>query len=251
MALRHLWRASPQARPPRSYRHIISLGTTCRSAHHIRRHFGVTEAYPFDWWIFPLAATLSFLEDPNLEKLYDEERLVPIREKGRLITVLNEHYGIQLFHEFPRENGEVISNFADHIAAPKERTRILLERLFSLPKQDPILFVKGRGHHDSKRRRAWTSSIRKLCDLLNVRYGFRDFDLLLVNAPVTRSGGPVRTAHFSDVGADWRGHAPGWDQAFAEHVTHLQPMRTNEGVLDDPRESQRVVKRIVSQEGSW
>lgn len=218
MAFGNLGRTTPPASRPRSYRHIISLGTTCRSAHHIRRHFGVTEAYPFDWWILPLTATLAFLEDPDVEKLYDERRLALLRRDDRAITVRNEHYGIQLFHEFPRENGAVISSFADHIAAPKERTRMLLERLFRLPKQDPILFVKGRGYHDSKRRWAWASSATRLCDVLRVRYGFRDFDLLLVNTPVTRSRGSIRTAHFADVGTDWRGDAGGWDRAFAQHA---------------------------------
>ncbi len=220
MALTRWWRSGAEVVAPRRYRHIISLGTSCRSAHHIRRQFGITEAYPFDWWIFPLTATLSFLEDPDVECLYDERWLVLNRENGEAAAVTNERYGIRLFHEFPRENGAVIANFADHVGPPKERTRALLDRFLALPKDDPILFVKGRGYHDSTRARPWASCAGKLCEVLQTRYGFLDFDLLLVNTPVTRARGRIRTASFPDVGPDWRGDADAWTRALVAHAVY-------------------------------
>jgi hypothetical protein len=131
-------------------RHVISLGGNCRIAHNLRRVLDLKTAYPFDWWVSPLAGAIQFLNAPDLEKLYDPEALEAVRHNGGIFTVRNTIYGIGLHHEFPRDaKGLVQEDFRDFVEKPKARTRHLLDRLRELNSADnDIVCVRNAASND-------------------------------------------------------------------------------------------------------
>lgn len=124
-----------------TYSQIVSLGARCQTTHNIRRHFNHSSGFPFDWWITPLEGLLAILSRPDAEWLYQSNLLERI-EDG--LTVIHRPTGIQLHHEFPRENGNVVPNYLDFIEKPKARTAALFSKLLALNDNasENILFVR-------------------------------------------------------------------------------------------------------------
>jgi hypothetical protein len=132
---------------------VVSLGRSCTAAYNLRRHYDFGGAFPFDWWVTPVAGVRGLLRRPDPDWLYDPA-LIEIVENGA--TVRHRELGILLHHEFPRRWGEpgipVRSDFREKIARPKERTAFLLSKLLKLNQTiEHILFVRERvlGDKDS------------------------------------------------------------------------------------------------------
>jgi putative papain-like cysteine peptidase DUF1796 len=114
--------------------HVVSLGGSCQAAYNLRRYYDFSTAYPFDWWITPLSGVIKLLRSFDIEKLYDPTRL---KVGDKFETVLHMDYALQLYHEFPRDHGNlfrngagcVCPNFHDHLAEPKRRTAYLWKGL--------------------------------------------------------------------------------------------------------------------------
>ena len=127
------------------FSHIVSLGYRCRTTRRLRDHFGFATAFPFDWWITPLAGGVRVLRDWDLGKLYDPKLLRERREWGRVAYIENTDYGVRLQHEFPMDEARehVLPGWREHIGAARTRTAHLLEKFDVLNRPDRrVLFVR-------------------------------------------------------------------------------------------------------------
>jgi hypothetical protein len=125
---------------------IVSLGRSCATAYNLRRHFDFGGAFPFDWWITPLAAVEAVLRRPDPDWLYDPA-LLELTEKET--SVRHRETDILLHHEFPRHWLEpaqpVRPDFRETISGPKKRTAALLAKLLQLNSPtERLLFVRER-----------------------------------------------------------------------------------------------------------
>ena len=135
------------------YDEIVSLGAHCRVAYNLRRTFGISRAFPFDWWVTPAQALVAFLGDPSFDKLYDELRMAPAMGGDRILAIDNLHYGVQLQHEFPRQRGgALVDDWPAHLGSARERTEFLWDRMVGLMRQGRrMLFVRWFTQAERKR----------------------------------------------------------------------------------------------------
>ncbi|WP_158287580.1 DUF1796 family putative cysteine peptidase [Falsiroseomonas bella] len=83
---------------------VFSLGPNCKTAWNTRAHFGVTQAYPFDWWITPARAMLRMIEPGfTFSVAMDDLVMVPPKENGE-DSVYNRRLNLLHHHDFPRRN---------------------------------------------------------------------------------------------------------------------------------------------------
>ena len=197
----------------RVYDHIVGLGYDCRLAYNLRRTFGFTVAYPFDWWVTPLAALAAFLRDPSVERLYDPEHLRPSLVKDRLYSIRNAHYDIELHHEFPRgKDSAVTSAWTQHIQPARARTQYLMDRFLGLKPGSRVLFVratkKAEGRELGPSFRPLIGEVRQALDGLFPRV---EADLLLID-PVEMIKAPrIANLRVGDPNkAEWRGTPELW-----------------------------------------
>jgi len=128
-----------------AFTHIVSLGYRCRTTQRLRDHFGFRTAFPFDWWITPLAGGAAFLRDWDVDRLYDPARLKPARRWGRTLYVEHTGYRIRLQHEFPMDiaREHVLAGWQGHLAEARSRTRHLMQKFDQLDRPDRrVLFVR-------------------------------------------------------------------------------------------------------------
>ncbi len=189
-------------RPFRATR-IISLGGHCPVAHNLRRFFDFGEAFPFDWWITPFEGLLKFLTRPDVDWLYDPEKLELTPDNA---SVRHRELGILLHHEFPREPSKphpVKPGFLDAIARPKARTTRLVEKLLALDVADEsLVFI---------RERECPEPIENLSHVLGVLY--RNAAWRLVNLRHVASDYAVH---------GWNGDPAPWDTALADLLIQFE-----------------------------
>ena len=128
-----------------AFSHIVSLGYRCRTTQRLRDHFGFKTAFPFDWWITPLAGGAAFLRDWDVERLYDPALLRPVGRLGRIRFIEHAAYGLRLQHEFPMdlERDRVLPGWRRHIGEARSRTAHLMEKFDLLDRPDrKVLFVR-------------------------------------------------------------------------------------------------------------
>ena len=128
-----------------AFSHIVSLGYRCRTTQRLRDHFGFKTAFPFDWWITPLAAGAAVLRDWDLDRLYDPSKLREVKRWGRTLFIEHTHYRIRLQHEFPMDQARVrvLPGWQDHIGEARARTAHLMEKFDQLDRPDrQVLFVR-------------------------------------------------------------------------------------------------------------
>lgn len=208
---------------PREYRNIVSLGSSCRTAYHIRRVYKGARGYPFDWWISPLRSTLRFLNEPDPGRLYHPDHLEPLIENGKIACVRNSYYGTYLFHAFPRREGGVVPNYLDYLEEPRQKTARLVGRLLEIEASSPTLFILHAGYHDSVDSAVWTADMEGMCDTLERRYGIINFEILLINTPITNPYGRILIERFDDVGVDWTGNGAVWAERLASVAQLFTP----------------------------
>ena len=128
-----------------AFSHIVSLGYRCRTTQRLRDHFGTSTAFPFDWWITPLAGGAAFLRDWDVERLYDPRLLKPVRRLGRTLYIEHTRYGLRLQHEFPMDlqRQHVLPGWQAHLGQARARTAHLMEKFDLLDRPDrQVLFVR-------------------------------------------------------------------------------------------------------------
>ena len=127
------------------FSHIVSLGYRCRTTQRLREHFGFKTAFPFDWWITPLAGGAAFLRDWDVDQLYDPARLSEAQRWGRTVYIEHTGYRLRLQHEFPMDERRVnvLPGWRDHIGEARSRTVHLMEKFDLLNRPDrKVLFVR-------------------------------------------------------------------------------------------------------------
>jgi len=194
------------------YGRAISLGATCEVAYNLRRYYSFKSAYPFDWWITPVAGLLKFLSEPNIELLYAPENLVVSNVWG-LSSIRNEYFGIWLHHEFHRQSDGSISNdWHKEIPAAKSRTAALLQKFFGANLLDErILMVRAKSEWDDP-----AFDPGELRDVLRFRFKNAVFQMIFINYPRSDLGW-ARSLDIPKLpGADWRGDASAWDRNLAD-----------------------------------
>jgi hypothetical protein len=122
------------------YDHIISLGGNCAPAAAIRNCFGITKAFPFDWWIFR-TEHLEHLISNNFERMFEEQDVV-LYKNGE--SVISTKYWIWYHHDFERDaNDEVLPDIARQLPKVREKYAFLCDRLERSVSRSKVLFVRG------------------------------------------------------------------------------------------------------------
>ena len=140
---------------------VVSLGYRCRTTHQLRRHFGATAAYPFDWWISSMQGLTRLVTDWDVDRLFHPDDLAEFRSDGRIFFVRQPRYGLKLFHDFPMQAAVMQEDWRDHIGNAKSRTLHLMEKFDSLNREGRrILFVREVGGAD-KHPEMWARSLKR------------------------------------------------------------------------------------------
>jgi hypothetical protein len=197
-----------------AYDEIVTLGCDCTVTVNLRLTFGLRNAFPFDWWTTPLPSLVEFLKDPSVEMLYHPALLEPQWRGNMLESIRNRYYGIELRHEFPRdEEGGVRADWADHLDAPRSRSEHLMRRLLGLPSSaSKVLFVRAFKESElellSGRVPQLTANV---CERLAELLPGLEFQLLLIDPPARVDYPGVRSLHVADPNkGDWRGTPKLW-----------------------------------------
>lgn len=201
---------------PGRFRKVISLGSGCATAHHIRHQLWQPEAYFFDWLVTPGAGLVSLL-DTNLKQLFldpDEFEPQPGPPSPRLI-VRHRRLGFISYHDF--DAAAQMSDF------PKvaEKYAFLADRWDrTMEEGGKILFV---------RHITWPDELVAINEALRRRYPGLDFEILVVqeqHGPAERWNLPgvtlanILPTPFEKIGRGeawrnaWQGDAEGWQLAF-------------------------------------
>ena len=129
---------------------VVSLGYRCDVAYHIRAHFGVEAAMPFDWLVTPLASIPLMLED-GFRHMADPEWLEPIEttRRGRsLVCMTNRRYQVLMPHEFPVAADQSLApDWRQHVPEVAAKWAHLSDRWRrTLDSGAAIVFVRRGGH---------------------------------------------------------------------------------------------------------
>lgn len=117
------------------YYKIISLGRACDIAHQIRRHFGQTEAYPFDWLITPFQGLIKTIDSDfggflSIDQLIIKDNYVYGRDSD-----------IIYYHDF---EGVDASNLEKLLPEVREKYARRVDRWQkAISTGEPILFIRG------------------------------------------------------------------------------------------------------------
>ncbi|MGG5808827.1 hypothetical protein [Falsiroseomonas sp. CW058] len=124
---------------------VFSLGPNCRNAWNTRSHFGVTRAYPFDWWITPAKAMLQMLDPGFAFHVLPGDLVVTPTVGDGENSVYNRRLNLLHHHDFPRRDRQVQEIRPDDIAALNDKYAALFARF----RQDvadaraPLALVNG------------------------------------------------------------------------------------------------------------
>lgn len=194
----------------RIFTHVISLGYHCRTARRLRDHYGFNSSLPFDWWLTPLEGAVRFLNDWDLEALYDPRLLKERHVKGRLANIVNARYGIRLEHEFPRDEAEsVAAGWREHIAQAKARTAHLMDKFDRMNRTNRRLLVV---RELAAEECGQASLQRELYQTLCRRLGRARLRFLLIS-PTGVEAPDWISLKIDDRTEDWQGDAALWDEA--------------------------------------
>lgn len=130
------------ARAP--YNLIVSLGDWCAPAANIRRHFGVTQAMPFDWWITPYNALIKMLEEDFANILRLKNLEVIDWEGIERHSVRCNYYEMLHHHDFKRDGHDfIMRNLRSQIKDVRSKTKFIIDRFCSEVRGKRVLFVRN------------------------------------------------------------------------------------------------------------
>jgi len=196
-----------------AFSHIVSLGHRCRTTQRLRDHFGFKTAFPFDWWITPLAGGVAFLGDWDAERLYDLSALREVHRRGRTAFIEHTGYGLRLQHEFPMDESlNVLPGWPSHIAEARARTIHLMQKFDQLNRSDRrVLFVRELMAHEQ----GDLAGIAALRQAVLDRTPKAQASFLLISASAVEAEGwrPLRID--DPLKEPWQGTPEIWDAALA------------------------------------
>jgi len=214
------------------YNGIVGLGGKCVLAHQIRRHFNVSAAHVFDWWVTPTPALIDLLEN-NFSGLFEPENMTPC--EGGKSTVCS-FTGILHPHDFeqsPESSLVFREKVSEKCRVNKEKYAALANRFRQL--KGRILFIRyGDGTHNATSHFSpySASTINRLVKALELRAPDANFDLLLVLGDESKK--PIEASGFdkeidprvrfdfdmvdNDGAMDWKGNDESWSSMFRRHA---------------------------------
>jgi hypothetical protein len=197
-----------------AFSHIVLLGYRCRTTRRLRDHFGFETAFPFDWWITPLAGGTAFLRDWDVERLYDPAKLREARRWGRTVYIEHADYRVRLQHEFPMDEARfrVLPGWRDHIEEAKARTRHLMAKFDALDRAyRKVLFVRELMPREERDLEGIAALRRAVLD----RAGKAETSFLLISRRGVEAPG-WRALRIDDpIREPWTGAPELWDRALA------------------------------------
>ncbi len=188
---------------------IIPLGQRCRLTHNLRRHYGFTTGYPFDWYILPLKGLLEILrQDLDPGGIYREDLLEEQRdEAGRVRHIRHRRLGIIHEHDFDKEADVVVPHWREQIPRAAARFASLAGRLRERAPGPPPLFVRERHGADKPEQ------LLALRDALAALQP-GGFHLLAVNYHAGTVPGGIPAIRVEEKpGFGWRGDPEAWSAA--------------------------------------
>lgn len=197
---------------PRPWAHhridrMISLGGRCETAFQLRRLGGASRAFPFDWWITPLAGVASLLRaDPS--DVFATKNLFFVDEYDGGAALYCHFAGTVHLHETSPRNrlGEFHAETLSHMLIVKYER--LFERMRDRAVKGRTLFVRQRlPDHDPNGKAELERCIADIDTALAEIC--QDHLLLLVDYPAVEAGPRVLQANCvasrnHDLGINWR-----------------------------------------------
>nr|WP_269724304.1 DUF1796 family putative cysteine peptidase [Sphingomonas sp. PAMC 26605] len=201
----------------KGYDHVISLGSFCMTAYHIRRRFPQSKAYPFDWWVTPTVA-LQDLFETQFSEIFMPQNMKIVKESGNE-AVMCQRYGLMHYHDFYEAKVDdryvpvaIRTKCADNIS----KYAHLLKRLYSLT--GDVLFIRvesGYVQHFNNNRDFDKERLDKFFEVLQGFFPKCSINLLLLNS-LSNSDIPEifcdRLDHYGET--TWQGSVQGWDEMF-------------------------------------
>ena len=122
---------------------LVSLGFRCRTGFRLRQYFGVSETYPFDWWIISAEGVLDFLADWDVDRLFDADAMEVFLTGDGVGWIDQPRYGVRFFHDFPKVGKLMTLHWRDHLPDARSRTAHLMDKFRKLDRPgERILFVR-------------------------------------------------------------------------------------------------------------
>ena len=200
---------------------VVSLGHRCRMTRRMRDFFGFETAYPFDWWLTPAKSLLRFLEEWDLDRLFDPDELEEIGANGAVQLVRNRRYGIKFQHDFGVVDSTIPSDWRDRIPDAKSRTAYLMARFERL--NDPrrrILFCREYTDSDGGGELVYRAIRKAMARRLPLAR--RNFVLVSDNGFAPDGWTPLLVD--DRIEKPWTGDAALWDAAFASLGHAFRPL---------------------------
>jgi hypothetical protein len=197
-----------------TFTHIVSLGYRCRTTQRLREHYGFKTAFPFDWWITPLASATRVLRDWDVGRLYDPARLREARRWGRTPYIEHLDYRIRLQHEFPMDLGRrhVLPGWRAHIDEARARTAHLMAKFDALDRPGRrVLFVRELMPEE----RDVEGPLADLREAVLARVPKALSEFLLISPQGVRAEGWTPLSVDDPVAEPWTGTPAIWDRALA------------------------------------
>ena len=203
----------------------ISLGCRCDVAWQLRRAFGETAAYPFDWLVTPLSGVVGLLRN-RFADLVNQKYLEVVRYNAGW-TVMNTRYQVFLHHEFKRSPGGMIAeDWRNDVENVSEKYRFISQRFFdALKKEKNIVFYRRGGEFDMPGEMDLPTSAKTVLELYEVLsfHSRSNPTLVMLNCAETpTSKGIIKESVAAPSVEDtperadyWKGSAAQYDTMFA------------------------------------
>ncbi len=193
---------------------VVSLGYRCRTTCRLKQHYGVDRAFPFDWWVTPLKGARHFLQDWDVDTLYDPDALREIYDGDHLVYLEHERYGIKLRHEFPALAGtkSVTPAWREWLHDARARTRHLMDRFERLNRIGRrVLFVRELEPGEERIK----DRARPLGDLIRRRMPAAKTSFLLISPSGVDVAGWTSLKIDDPKRHPWEGDPQLWDAALS------------------------------------
>lgn len=220
----------------RRYDSIVSIGSNCEVTRNLWDYFGVSTAYPFDWWITPFHATLEVLES-GFSGLFEATNLHVPPDRG---TVVDTRLNIMHHHDFARDDdGKVrVDEIEQQLQALKNKYRFLAQRFVSDLSGKRVLFIRNRCGNDPVYLRGDYGDLQpEQCIEIHKRLRkllpATRFDLLATNKPgferFSYQGSRIFSDSIFDHGdcEDYRISPQGWAELFQRNRIVLRGQKAH------------------------
>lgn len=195
----------------------------------VRRHFGVEQAFPFDWWITPILAIKPLLQN-GFDLGIDPDNL-ELTVDGK--SVLNRRWQILHHHDFQRKDGLIVEDWKNHIPSVRDKYAFLFQRMVEAfdHSRSATIFINGNGGHEYLTREYRLSCSQPgiytgIFDALKDRWPHLKITPVVCNPPPTSEPPAdaiiLRVQDYGDrePGKDFAKSVRGWNEAFST-LTHL------------------------------